>query len=150
MTSHAQSLADFRSQVTKIIQERDKQWEASRHLMEGGRLTATIQRLIEAAKQTDLPTPVRESLVATLGQGSVERIQDLPGARLKELTGLPPSKALRALCVWFDLVEPPSVWPAPSLSSGAVSAFVRDHRNPFDLLLTSDVPSVLELGAGDL
>lgn len=150
MTSHAQSLADFRSQVTKIIQERDKQWEASRHLMEAGRLTATIQRLIEAANQTDLPTPVRESLVATLGQGSVERIQDLPGSRLKELTGLPPSKALRALCVWFDLVEPSASWPVPSLSSDAVSTFVRDHQVPFDLLLTSDVPSVLELGAGDL
>lgn len=151
MTSHAQTIADFRSQVSQLLQERDKEWEASRHLIEAGRLVPTLKRLVEEAKRTELPPTVRDAIIAALKQGEAERIQDLLSPRLKELTGLPPSKAVRALSVWFDLVEQPaSRWPIPSLDSQAVATYVRDHPNPFDLLLTSDATSVLELGAGDL
>ncbi len=151
MTSDAQLLADFRSQVTKLLQERDREWEASRRLVEGGRLAATLKRLVEESRRTDLPPAVKESIAVALKQGEADRIQDLPGPRLKELTGLPPTKALRALCVWFDVIEsPPSRWPISSLSNQAIETFLRDHRNPFDLLLMSDVVSVLDLGAGDL
>jgi hypothetical protein len=151
MTSHAQLLAEFRSQVTKLLQERDVEWEASRRLIESSRLTATLKRLMEEAARTELPPMVRESIAVALKQGEAERIHDLPGPRLKELTGLPPSKAIRALCVWFDLIEHPATrWPVPSFDSQAVGTFVRDHLNPFDFLLTSDVASVLDLGAGDL
>jgi hypothetical protein len=151
MTSHAQFLADFRSQITRLLQERDKEWEASRRLLDGARLSTTVKRLVECARETDVPQAVREALLTALNQGEVERIQDLPGSRLKELTGLPPSKALRALCVWFDLAElPASRWPVPSLDSETVATFVQDHVNPFDLLVTTNVASLLELGAGDL
>src|SRR5512146_633237 len=151
MISHAQLLAEFRSQVTRVLQERDKEWEASRRLIEAGRLTATLKRLMQQADRTDLSPAIRESLAVSLKQGEVERMQDLPGPRLKELTGLPPSKAIRALCVWFDLIEHPATrWPVPSFDSQAITTFVRDHPNPFDFLLTSDVASVLDLGAGDL
>ena len=151
MISHDQLLAEFRSQVTRVLQERDKEWEASRRLIEAGRLPATLKRLIEEAGRAELAPTVRESIATALKQGQAERIQDLPGPRLKELTGLPPSKAVRALCVWFDVVESPGArWPLPSLGSQAIETFVRNHPNPFDLLLTSDVASVLDLGAGDL
>ena len=151
MTSQAQLLADFRSQVTRLLQERDQEWEASRRLIEAGRFAGTVKRLLDIANQTDLHPAVLQSIATALKQGDAQRIQDLPGARLKELTGLPPSKALRALCVWFDLVEPPSArWPISSLDARSIAAFVRDHRNPFDLLLSADVASVLDLGAGDL
>lgn len=151
MTSHAQLLAEFRSQVSGLLQERDREWEASRRLIEAGRLVPTLKRLIEEARRTELPPAVRDAIVVALKQGEAERIQDLPGPRLKELTGLPPSKALRALCVWFDLVEQPAPrWPIPSLDSQTVATYIRDHEIPFDLLLTSDVASVLDLGAGDL
>jgi len=151
MTSDAQLLADFRSQVSKLLQERDREWEASRHLIEAGRLVTTLKRLIEEAGRTELPPPVRDAIAVALKQGEAERIQDLPSPRLKELTGLPPSKAVRALCVWFDLVDQPaSRWPLPSLDSQAVASYIRNHQNPFDLLLTSGAASVLELGAGDL
>lgn len=151
MTSDAQLLADFRSQVTKLLQERDSEWEASRRLVEASQLAPTLKRLIEEARRIDLPQPVRESIIAALKQGEANRIQDLPGPRLKELTGLPPTKAIRALCVWFDVIEnPASRWPVSSLSSQAIDTFVRAHQNPFDLLLSSDVASVLDLGAGDL
>lgn len=151
MTSDAQLLADFRSQVTKLLQERDSEWEASRRLVEASRLPTTLKRLIEEARRIELPQPVRESIIVALKQGEADRIQDLPGPRLKELTGLPPTKAIRALCVWFDVIENlPSRWPISSLSNQAIETFIRDHQNPFDLLLSADVASVLDLGAGDL
>lgn len=151
MTSDAQLLADFRSQVTKVLQERDREWEASRRLVEAGRLPTTLKRVIDEARRSDLPQIVRDSIAVALKQGEAVRVQDLPGPRLKELTGLPPTKAIRALCVWFDVIEsPPSRWPISSLDSHAIETFVRNHSNPFDLLLSSEVASVLDLGAGDL
>lgn len=127
------------------------QWEASRHLVESSRLSTTFKRLIEEARRVEIPIPVRDALEVALKQGDANRLQDLPGPRLKELTGLPPTKAVRALCVWFDLVESPaSQWPLASLPSDTVATFIQSHVNPFDLLLESDVASLLDVGSGDL
>ncbi|MDE3048904.1 MAG: hypothetical protein KGJ48_03290 [Nitrospirota bacterium] len=151
MNSPAQILADFRSQVTQLLQERDKEWEASRKLVEARQLTVTLKRLIEEAHRVDLPVIIRDAITLALGNTQAERIQDLPGPRLKELTGLPPTKAVRALCVWFGVVEgPTSQWPMTSLRSEEIEAFAHSHSNPFDLLLDADVASLLDLGAGDL
>ena len=151
MTPDATLLAEFRSQVSKLLQKKEREWEASRRLLETGRLGSTLRRLIEEADRADLPTIVRNTLGTALRHGTAERMQDLSGARLKELTGLPPSKAVRALCVWFELVEiPASSWSVPALDADSIEVFLRDHENPFDLLLTSDIASVLDLGAGDL
>jgi hypothetical protein len=151
MTSHDQLLAAFRSQITRGIQDRDKEWEASRRLLDASRLADTLRRLIESVRVSELPPAVEESLVTALKQGKAERIQDLSGPELKMVTGLPPSKALRALCVHFGVV-PPSVspWPNPSLDSHSVSTFLQEHSSPLDLLLAADVPSILDLGSGDL
>jgi hypothetical protein len=151
MNSNAQVLADFRSQVTQLLQERDKEWEASRKLVEGTRLPTTLKRLIEEAGRADLPISVRDAIVLALGHAEAVKIQDLPGPRLKELTGLPPTKAVRALCVWLGVVDgPASQWPLTALQSGAIATFAQSHVNPFDLLLDADVASLLDLGAGDL
>ncbi len=151
MSAHAQILADFRSQVTKVLQEREHQWEASRRLVGAGQLPATVKRLMEEAGKVDLPTEVRETITTALQQGQVERIQDLPGPRLKELTGLPPTKALRALCVWFDLLDSPDGDTTfRPLSNEVMSDLERPEFNPFDILLSADNPSLLDLGAGDL
>jgi hypothetical protein len=151
MNSTAQVLADFRSQVTQLLQERDKEWEASRKLVEARQLTATLKRLIEEAHRVELPIIIRDAITLALGNSEAARIQDLPGPRLKELTGLPPTKAVRALCVWFGVVEGPiSQWPVTSLRSEEIEAFAQSHSNPFDLLLEADVASLLDLGAGDL
>lgn len=151
MNSPAQILADFRSQVTQLLQERDKEWEASRKLVEAKHLTATLKRLIEEAHRVDLPVIIRDAITVALGNLETARIQDLPGPRLKELTGLPPTKAVRALCVWFGVIEGPAEqWPVTSLGSKEIEAFARSHSNPFDLLLESGVASLLDLGAGDL
>ena len=151
MNSTEQVLADFRSQVTQLLQECDKEWEASRKLVGATQLTATLKRLIEEARRVDLPVIIRDAITLALGNSEATRIQDLPGPRLKELTGLPPTKAIRALCVWFGVIEGPmSQWPVPSLLSEDVEAFAQSYSNPFDLLLEADVASLLDLGAGDL
>ncbi|MDP1770635.1 MAG: hypothetical protein Q8L74_17775, partial [Nitrospirota bacterium] len=151
MNSTAQVLADFRSQVTQLLQERDKEWEASRKLVEASRLTATLKRLIEEAHRADLSVTIRDAITVALGNAEAARIQDLPGPRLKELTGLPPTKAVRALCVWLGVVEgPTSQWPMTSLRGEEIEAFAHSHENPFDLLLDADVASLLDVGAGDL
>ena len=145
MNSTAQILADFRSQVTQLLQERDKEWEASRKLVEARQLTATLKRLIKEAHRVDLPVIIRDAITLALGNSEAARIQDLPGPRLKELTGLPPTKAVRALCVWFGVVEGPiSQWPVTSLRSEEIEAFAHSHPNPFDLLLDADVASLLQ------
>jgi hypothetical protein len=151
MNSPAQVLADFRSQVTQLLQERDKEWEATRKLVEAEQLTATLKRLIEEAHRVELPVIIREAITLALGNSEVTRIQNLPGPRLKELTGLPPTKAIRALCVWFGVVGGLlSQWPVTSLRSEEIEAFAQFHPNPFDLLLEAEVASLLDLGAGDL
>ena len=151
LDSSAQVLADFRSQVTQLLQERDKEWEASRKLVEAKQLTATLKRLIDEAHRVDLPDIVRDAITLALGSSEATSMRSLPGPRLKELTGLPPTKAVRALCVWFDILESPtSPWPIPSLGSKEIEAFAQSHTNPFDLLLEADVASLLDLGAGDL
>lgn len=149
--THDQLLADFRSQVSRRLQHRDYQWETSRRLIESSHFSTTLQRLLDRVRASDLPPVVRETLLTALTHGNAERMQQLSGPELKTLTGLPPSKALRALCVFFDLVEPsPSRWQSPSLVGESIAVFIRNHVNPFDLLLDADVASVFELGAGDL
>ena len=151
MNSSAQVLADFRSQVTQLLQERDKEWEASRKLVEAKQLKATLKRVIDEAHRVDLPVIIRDAITLALGNSETASIQNLPGPRLKELTGLPPTKAIRALCVWFGIIEgPASQWPVTSLRSEEIDALVQSHPNPFDVLLEADVPSLLDLGAGDL
>lgn len=151
MNPQATALADFRSQVTRLLQERDLEWESSRKLVGAGRLPETLQRLTEEVRRVDLPPSICEAILTALNFGHVERIQDLPGPRLKELTGLPPTKAVRALCVWFDLAgrsESPTT--ASSLPATVLEAALQEGTSPFDVLLAADAPSLLDLGAGDL
>jgi hypothetical protein len=149
--THDQLLAEFRSQIGRRLQHRPPEWETSRRLIEASHLSTTLHRLLECVGNSDLPPVVREAILTALNHGNAERMQQLSGPGLKTLTGLPPSKALRALCVFFDMVESsPSRWPAPSLTSERVAVFIRNHPNPFDLLVDGDVASVFELGAGDL
>jgi hypothetical protein len=151
MTSHDLLLAEFRSKITGRLRERDEEWELSRRLVESSQLVNTVHRLIERVRASDLSPANQDLIVTTLNRGNVHSIQDLSGPRLKTLTGLPPSKALRALCLYFDLIEQPvSRWQVPSLDSESVSAFLGNHETPFDLLLSSNVPSLLDLGSGDL
>lgn len=120
-------------------------WESARKLVHRSRLEHTLARLVERIQQSPLPGTLRDGLVAGLNPASPKGIDQV---RLKELTGLPPTKALRALCVYFALgpEEAPSSEPAPH----EVEAFVKQNVSPYDLLLHVEKPSLLDLGAGDL
>ena len=123
-------------------------WESARKLVHRSRLAHTLDRLMERIQQSPLPRTLQEGLVAGLGTtpASAEGIDPV---RLKELTGLPPTKAIRALCVYFALVQekaPSSFGPAPH----NVEAFVQQNPSPYDLLLQVEKPSLLDLGAGDV
>ena len=94
---------------------------------------------------------VKVALADVLGQGQARRVQDLDGAALKTLTGYPPSKAFRSLCLYFGLVQGrASKWPTADLPSEEVARALQSLTNPFDFLLAAPTATVLDLGAGDL
>ena len=123
-------------------------WEAARKLVHRSRLAHTLDRLVERIRHSPLPGTLQEGLVAGLGTNPASA-EGIDPARLKALTGLPPTKAIRSLCVYFALVReeaPSSCGPAPP----DVEAFVKQRASPYDLLLQAEQPSLLDLGAGDL
>jgi hypothetical protein len=144
------ALAQFRTLVSRRAKQSPAQWDASRRLIDSERFPSTLARLRTVCEARELVPVVHQHCRLALGR-EAHRVQDLDGAALKALTGLPPAKGFRALCLYFDLVESSaSRWPVPMLSADEIHERVCRLDNPFDLLLESDVASVLDLGAGDL
>ena len=140
----------FRLLISRRARRFPGQWEDSRRLLEKDTFPQTMERLHRAVDRTDLPTTIKQSLLKTIRPG-VDRVQSLERTELKALTGLPPAKAFRALCIYFELLgDPASRWPVPTITGLEVEQALKGMENPFDLLLHSDVASVLDLGAGDL
>ncbi len=141
-----QNPAQFRRLLQESKSADPAAWESARKLVHRSRLAHTLDRLVERIQRSPLPGTLRDGLVAGLNPASTDGSDQV---RLKELTGLPPTKAIRALCVYFALVReeaPSSFGPVPH----DVEAFVKQNPSPYDLLLQADKPSLLDLGAGDL
>lgn len=146
-----QSLADFRIRLKRVRETDEERWRASRRLVEPAHVRHTLNRLCVALREASLAEDMKTALLSAIRSGNAERLQDLSGERLKDLTGLPPTKAIRALCILLNQAdEPRSALPVSNLTASQVERLVRAHRNPFDLLLEADVASLLDLGAGDL
>nr|MBI3613979.1 hypothetical protein [Nitrospirota bacterium] len=144
-------LTEFKAQLTRSRIERPEAWESSSRLVGQAHLRATLPKLVSAIQGSSFPPPLREALLAGLQGGSVERVQGLSADRLKHLTGLPATKALRALCVLFGVADPSeSAVPEDAIAPRDIKVFLRTHRNPFDLLLQAKRPALLDLGGGDL
>nr|MBA2485226.1 hypothetical protein [Nitrospira sp.] len=144
-------LAAFRRQVTTIRSLDATSWDASRHLVTPSHWPTTLKALIEAIETSAFPDAIKHSLGASLAQEQARSGAPSCGEALRHLTGLPPTKALRALCVLFGLSSTqPAKWPLPTVTADAVDRFVRQHHTPFDLLKEQVPASVLDLGAGDL
>ena len=150
MTLDPQAIAEFRARLRESQETNRDAWNASRRLIAAANFPTTLAQLVSALQASSLPSSLRDRLHGALRRGTAARVQDLQGGVLRQLTGLPPAKALRALCLLFGLPEKHAASPGSALSSAQVEDFIRRHRNPFDLLLEDDVSSVLELGAGDL
>lgn len=144
-------LTEFKAQLARSRIERPEAWESSSRLVGQARLRTTLPRLASAIQASSFPPSLREALLAGLRDGSAERVQDLPADRLKRLTGLPATKAVRALCTLFAVADPDAgAAPEDARPPAGIETFLRAHRNPFDLLLESETPSLLDVGAGDL
>lgn len=150
MNAEKDPLAEFRRLVSRRARQSPARWDDSRRWIEPQSFSATLETLLRRLQENNLPPSVKEQARLAFRQGA-SRVQDLGSEALKTLTGFPPAKALRALCVYFDLVpHPGSRWPVPAMAGEAVERVVRRSTNPFDLLGEADVASVLDLGAGDL
>lgn len=145
----ASLLADFKAQLNQSRLERPEAWESSSRLVGQARLRTSLTRLSAAIQGSSFPPSLREALIAGLRGGAVERVQELPAEQLKRLTGLPATKALRALCVLFGVAAMPAA-PIASITPLEIETLIRANCNPFDLLLQAEVASLLDLGAGDL
>jgi hypothetical protein len=149
MNIDPEDLSQFKERLRKA-REQHQSWERSRRLVAASEVPGTLRRLCAAIEQSPLSPELRAALLNSLGTGRAERIQDLSGVQLKQLTGLPVTKAVRTLCLLFGLIDQVVSRPVTNLSSAAIEEFVQHHANPYDLLLEADVASLLDLGAGDL
>lgn len=151
MVANPDMLGAFRRQVTSTRSSDAPSWDASRRLVSSAEWSETLTSLLQAVEGSAFPDEIKRSLISTLSQVHTPTDSYLFGDALKRLTGLPPTKALRALCVLFSVRSTPlSKWPLPAITADTAEKFVRDHHNPFDLLTDQDPASVLDLGAGDL
>lgn len=151
MPVDSDSLAAFRKQVSAARSLDASSWDASRHLVTPTDWPATRTTLIDAIEASSIPNGLKQRLMAAMPTVLAAADRTSCADLLKQLTGLPPSKALRALCVFFE-VRPKSTtrWPLPTASPDLIDRFIREHQNPFDVLTDQLPASVLDLGAGDL
>lgn len=151
MAVDSELLTPFKEQLKRSREADQDGWDGSRRLVAQPTVRSTLKRLAEAIQAASLHPVLRDALLAAIREGSADRIQDLPAELLKQLTGLPATKAVRALCVLFGLtVSEAPTFPVSSFKAAHIEQFVRNHDNPYDLLLSADIASLLDLGAGDL
>lgn len=151
MSPEAHLLDEFRRLISLRAKQSPGQWETSKRLIEQQQFPETISRLLQQVRGRSLPATIKDPLLRVLQPQQATRVQDLDGEWLKTLTGFPPAKALRALCIFFELIAlPGSQWPVLAMSSEEIEDYVHRSTNPFDFLCHADVASVLDLGAGDL
>lgn len=149
--SESDVIAEFRRAVNRAVGESEQKWEDSRRLLEAAVFPSMLGQLVQQVHAASLPLQVKAALAEVLARGQAHRVQDLDGVALKTLTGYPPSKAFRSLCLYFGLIPSrASRWPTADLPSEEVTRALQSLPNPFDLLLATPVTTVLDLGAGDL
>ncbi len=113
-------------------------------------LQATLPALIQRIQEASLDPIIQERLVDALQQLSNPTGRKEGNQVLKELTGFPPSKAVRALMVW-GILNVNEGRESPEVYSGMRwEEILRDASNPYDLLRQTPTPSLLDIGAGDL
>lgn len=141
--------AIFREQIKASRESFPHQWEASRKYMAPEIFQATLPGLLHCIQQCALEPVLRERLLYALQQFSHPTGSKEANRMLKELTGLPPSKAVRALMVWAMLAVEDRE-DRETLSGAQCEEIIRRAFNPYDVLRHTTTPSLLDIGAGDL
>ena len=95
---------EFRKRIQETRESYPHHWEASRKLMTSEFLSATLPALIQYIQTASLMPSLQERLIEVIQQFGHQKKTRQVHQTLKELTGLPPSKAVRALIVWGILV----------------------------------------------
>lgn len=151
MSPESHPFDEFRRLISRRARQFPTQWEISKRLIEKQEFPTTVARLLHQMRENQLSPEIKEPLLRIFQPQQAKRVQDLDGELLKTVTGFPPAKALRALCIFFDLVvRPGSQWPVLTMPSEEIEGYVRRSSNPFDILHDAEVASVMDLGAGDL
>ena len=151
MSVDPDSLAAFRKQVSSARSLDTTSWETSRQLVNSTQWPVTLKALVEAIKTSPIPNEIKHSLIEALPPEQASASRNALTETLRDLTGLPPTKALRALCIFFGVQsKSPTKWELPTVTPDSVDTFIRHHGNPFDLLTEHLPASVLDLGSGDL
>ena len=151
MDNQVMDFQEFRTRIKTIREDYPHHWEASRKLMTSESLRTTLPILLQFLQQAELMPDLRTRLIDVVQQ-CVQHVKtrDLHQS-LKELTGLPPSKALRALLVWGVLaLDDQEKEVQADGASEDIERCLKTGQNPYDLLLQTTSPSVLDIGAGDL
>jgi hypothetical protein len=151
MDNQTLDIQAFRTRIKAIRESFPQHWEASRKLMAPESLAETLPVLTQSIQQASLSPSLQSRLLEVVQQfGQHIKTREIQQT-LKELTGLPPSKALRALMVWGVLVvREKNESTAEDLSTEELEHCLRKGGNPYDILLQAPKPSLLDIGAGDL
>ena len=145
------NIRDFRVQVKRVREFNRPEWEATRKIVAHSQLDHTLSELARKVEESSLDHVIKEKLLQSLKAQKPGRGTDLSFQGLKELTGLPTTKAIRALCVLFSVGrEEPTQKGKLTISPAKIEEILLQSSNPYDLLLTDGSPSLLDLGAGDL
>ena len=151
MDNQMLDIQELRSRVKESRESYPHHWEASRKLMNQESLSTILPALIQSIQEASLVPSLQKSLIEVVQQFGQQTKTRQMHQTLKEVTGLPPSKAVRALIVWGVLaVGEKDEGVTEDLSAEELEGRLREGRNPYDILLHSQSPSLLDIGAGDL
>lgn len=143
-------LAAFRETIKVSRESFPHHWEASRKCMVPATFQTMLPALIHHIQKVSLDPSLRDRLIDALQQFSTPTGSKEGNKVLKELTGFPPSKAVRALIVWGLLADGGSKGNPEKPSGTQWEEIIRNVSNPYDALMHTATPSLLDVGAGDL
>lgn len=147
---HQDEIATFRQTIQHAREQDPLGWEATRKFVGQHRLHTTRSELADRIMQASLTGHVRGLLLQAIGFTESDQPSAIvQSGILKQLTGLPTSKAIRALCLYFQIGQDRSPNQGGPTAQ-EIAAHLATNSNPYDVLLQSTNPTVLDLGAGDL
>jgi hypothetical protein len=150
MDDHRLGFAAFREQIKASRESHPHHWEASRKLIASDTFHAMLPKLIQHIQGASLEPSLRERLIEALQQHAHPTESQKGKQVLKDLTGFPPSKAIRALMVWGILAAGGGEKNLEALAGIRCEAIIRGESNPYVVLRHTATPSLLDIGAGDL